>query len=519
MKEFLNSCLKSCKNIYEDNLPKGTFINVDLKKELLASIVTFLVALPLCLGVAIASGVPAVYGLITGIIGGMICGFFSGCPLQITGPAGGLIVIVLEIINQFGIEKMGFIVLAAGLIQVLIGYAGIAPWLQIVSPAIIRGMLGGIGVIIFASQFHVMLNSEPGASTIGNLVKIPELLFNTLIPSQDSTYHIAAGVGLLTFLVILFWETLPFASLKSAPPTLVAVIFISLVTNLLNLPIEYVSIPENIFEEVSFFNFNISLSDFANINFLIAIIALSFIASVEAILTTKAIDTMNPDSQTDHNKEIIAQGLGNSLVGMLGSLPLTGVIVRSVVAHESGGRTKLVAILQGFFLLLTLFLFAKLVAFIPLACLATILVLVSFNLMKIEDFKKIYDTSKSEFVICMITLILVVTTNIFAGVLIGVLLSGFKALKDLSKFSSKLIKHDSENIEIIINGSMNFINLPSLNTFFKQLPSEKKIVLNAIDLSYIDHSCFEAISNWEKQYIDAGGEVIIRWDKLKSVFA
>jgi MFS superfamily sulfate permease-like transporter len=490
----------------------------DVGKELLSSLVTYLVALPLCLGVAIASGVPPVYGLITGILGGVISGVFSGCSLQITGPAGGLIVIVIEIVHQFGIEKLGIIVLFAGILQILTGIFGLAPWFQIVSPAIIRGMLSGIGVVIFASQFHVMMNHPPLPGTVENLVAIPNLIFKTIMPKDENTYHLAAGIGLVTLLIIIFWNTLPFENTKKVPPTLVAVFFASAVAVFLQLPIDYVDIPANFASEIRYFDFGLVPDVLTNFDSLFAIAALTFIASIEAILTTKAIEKIDDRCKTQHNREIIAQGLGNSFAGFLNSLPLTGVIVRSVVAHKSGGRTKWVAVFQGLWILITLLFLKQVISLIPLASLAAILVLVSFNLVDFKDFRRLYKTNRVEFVISLITLVLVITTDIFTGVLAGVIIASVKSLKDLSKFKSKYNYLGEENIELKLEGSLNFINSYKLNNLLGSIPEGNRVVFNMNKLHYIDHSCFEVISNWEHNYAAKGGVVIVELDHIAQRF-
>lgn len=490
----------------------------DLGKELLASLVTYLVALPLCLGVAIASGVPPVYGLITGILGGVISGLFSGCSLQISGPAGGLIVIVIEIVHQFGIEKLGIIVLFAGILQIFTGIFGLAPWFQIVSPAIIRGMLSGIGVVIFASQFHVMMNHAPLPGTIENLLAIPSLVLETILPKDENTYHLAAGIGLVTLLIIIFWNTLPFEDIKKVPPTLVAVIFASAVAVFLQLPIDYVNIPENFIGEINPFDIGLIPDVLTNFDSLFAIAALTFIASIEAILTAKAIEKVDDGTRTHYNKEIIAQGLGNSFAGFLNSLPLTGVIVRSVVAHKAGGKTRLVAIFQGLWILITLLFLRQVIALIPLASLAAILVLVSYSLIDFKDFKRLYKVNRVEFVISIITLILVVTTDIFTGVLVGIIIASAKSLKDLSKFKSRYDYLGDGNIELKLEGSLNFINSHKLNNLLNSVPEENRVVFNMNRLHYVDHSCFEIISSWENNYAAKGGIVIVELDHIAQRF-
>lgn len=490
-----------------------------INKEIFSSIVVFLVALPLCLGVAIASGLDPIYGILTGIIGGIITGVFAGCPLQISGPAGGLIVVVIEIVHNFGIEKLGIIVLFAGLLQIFIGVTGLAPWFQIVSPAIIRGMLSAIGVIIFASQFHIMLDNTPYPGTIDNLWSIPKLIWKILAPQNESTYHIAAGIGLITLLGIMLWEVLPYKKVKQVPASLIAVVLASCTANFMNLPVDFVEIPDNPLSGIGFINLKLIPEVLSSTDTLIAIFGLAFIASVEAILSTKAMDNFLPlKDKTKHGKELVAQGLGNACAGLINSLPLTGVIVRSFAAFNSGGRTNLVAILHGVWLLLTLFIFKPLINLIPLASLAAILVYISVKLIDIDGFKKIYQVGKSEFIICLITFVMVIFTNIFEGVLIGIVLSGIKLLYQLSKFKSVSLIKDSNEIEIYLNGTLNFVNLPKLDKMLSRIPHQKNITFNSDNLESIDHCCIEAIEVWSDKYSENGGKIAIEWTHLNQKF-
>ncbi len=484
-------------------------------KELFASVVVFLVALPLCLGVAIASGVPAIYGLITGVVGGLVTGFFAGCPLQISGPAGGLIVIAYEIIAEFGIESLGLVVFLAGILQILVGQTGLATWFKIVSPAIIRGMLSGIGVIIFASQFHVMLGSTPAGSTLENLLTIPNLLLMTIIPKDETTYHIAAGVGLVTLLSIICWNALSEKLAKVVPASLIAVIVTVVVTNVLSLPIDYVNIPDNILSELKPIDFSGASKVLSSFDGLVTIITLAFIGSVQALLTTQVIDKERIESKTKLDKELTAQGVGNAIAGLLGVLPLTGVIVRSVVCINAGGMTRLVSIFQGVLIALTLLFFSDFVEYIPLAALAAILVYVSVKLINVKQFIEVTKYGKSELLICLVTFLLVIITNIFEGVLIGILLSSIKLLYNLSKFKSRLIRK-GKRYHLKLIGSVNFVNLPSLSKMLDGIPDLEEVVVDTSKLSYIDHTCFDYIDVWQKRYEALGGKVELERSYLES---
>ena len=220
-------------------------------RDLLASVVVFLVALPLCMGIAIASGLPPTAGIITGIIGGIMVGFLAGSPLQVSGPAAGLTVIVLEIVQKQGVEMLGVIVLFAGLLQLAAGVFKLGQWFRAVSPAVIHGMLVGIGVLILASQFHVMLDRAPIGSGIENLAGIPGALWSALTTGDA---HFAAGmVGALTIVTIFLWGSFAPKSLKIIPAPLVGVVVGMLAAAVFQLgSIKYVEVPDNIWSVTVF---------------------------------------------------------------------------------------------------------------------------------------------------------------------------------------------------------------------------------------------------------------------------
>ncbi len=190
-----------------DMPPGSQSILGNLKDDLFSSIVVFFVALPLCMGIAIASGAPPATGIITGIIGGLVVGFLSGCPLQVSGPAAGLIVIVFEYIQTYGMEKLGVIIILAGVHQMVAAWLQLGQWFRAVSPAVIHGMLGGIGLLILSSQFHIMIDDAPRATGLENLLSIPEGIVKAVLPTEGGPAHQeAAAIGVLTILTIILWN-------------------------------------------------------------------------------------------------------------------------------------------------------------------------------------------------------------------------------------------------------------------------------------------------------------------------
>jgi MFS superfamily sulfate permease-like transporter len=219
------------------------------RHDLPASVVVFLVALPLCMGIAIASGVPpekaAAVGIVTGIVGGLVVGLLAGSPLQVSGPAAGLSVLVFELVQGHGWGAVGPAVLVAGVVQLVAAALGLGQWFRAVSPTVIKGMLAGIGVLIVASQFHVMVDDRPRGSGLANLLSIPEAVAKGLVPADGSTHHQAALVGLATIAVIIAWSTLTPKRWSVVPPPLVAVVVAAGVVAALGLPVKRVTLPDN----------------------------------------------------------------------------------------------------------------------------------------------------------------------------------------------------------------------------------------------------------------------------------
>ena len=312
----------------------------NFSKDLLASIVVFLVAIPLCLGIAIASGLPPTAGVITGIIGGIFVGSISGSPLAVSGPAAGLVVLVVEIVAKHGIMMFGEILMAAGMLQMLAGYFKLGVWFRAISPAVIHGMLAGIGILIIGSQFHIMLDRKPLASGIQNLIHIPSAIMES-IAGQNGNIN-AGLIGLLTIFTIVLWTKFAPKKLKLIPGALVGVLIAILVANVMHLHLKYISDlfvnPADISNLANAVKLPSLAAFYSMFNFqvLVAVFSLAFVASAESLLSASAVDQMHSGIRTKYDKELFAQGLGNTVCGCLGVLPMTGVIVRSSANVAAG---------------------------------------------------------------------------------------------------------------------------------------------------------------------------------------
>lgn len=520
-------------------------------RDLLASIVVFLVALPLCMGVAIASGVPPVLGLITGVIGGLLVGMISGSPLQVSGPAAGLTVLVLDVVNRNRLEYarkvaltlgeevnqdrlaelaatpealahavsvLGIIVLIAGMLQLAAGLLKLGQWFRAVSPAVIHGMLAGIGMLIFASQFHVMVDDTPKGNGLQNLLHIPQAVIKGLVPNGDNPAHLwAARVGILTIGVILLWKAFAPKRLKIIPAPLLAVVAGAAFSQALGLNIAHIDLPalSDAFRwpDVSLLITGIDSHVLTNG------IAIGLIASAETLLCATAVDKMHSGPRTRYDRELAAQGVGNIICGLLGALPMTGVIVRSSANVEAGARTRLSTILHGLWLLLAVAFFGFVLEMVPKSALAAILVFTGYKLMDPKAARELWRYSKSEAAIYAITFGTIVATDLLTGVITGVVLSAVKLLYTFSHLAIRLEEDPAGRRTVMhLDGAATFIRLPKLAAALEKVPATTELHVHMEQLSYIDHACLDLLMNWEKQHEATGGSLVIDWDSLTARF-
>ncbi len=489
--------------------------------DLLASVVVFLVALPLCLGVSIASGVPPTAGLITGIVGGIVVGLLAGSPLQVSGPAAGLTVLIWQLVQHHGLPMLGVIVLLAGLMQLVAGLLKLGQWFRAVSPAVIHGMLAGIGVLIFASQFHVMLDRKPIGKGIENFMGIPGALMDSLSAGGPALQ--ALMIGLLTIVVIALWTKFAPKRLKVLPGPLVAVIAAVAACALLQLKIKYIpdllGNPEDIHNIWSVIQFptleNLKLVFTPEI--LAAAASVAFIASAETLLCASAVDQMHQGPRTKYDRELTAQGVGNAICGIFGVLPMTGVIVRSSANVEAGGKTRASAILHGVWLLVFVAVLPFTLQYIPVASLAGVLVFTGYKLAYPKAVPGLLRYGKTEVAIYLTTIITIVATDLLKGVLLGLLLS---LVKLLYVFSHLDIKQENKinRVDLWLTGAATLIRLPKLAAHLEQVAPGTEVHVHFESLDYIDHACLDLLNNWEKQHEATGGTLVIEWEELSQKY-
>lgn len=487
-------------------------------QDLLSSVVVFLVALPLCMGIAIASGVPPAAGLITGIIGGIVAGAFSGCPLQVSGPAAGLAVIVYELVQKFGIESLVPIVVMAGIIQLGAGVLKAGQLFRAISPAVIHGMLAGIGVLIFAAQFHVMVDDKPRENGIQNLLSIPSAIQKGIWPVDGSSHHLAAFLGLATIIILIGWAKLAPKKLKWVPGALVAVVFSTTVAQAFGLPVRYVDLPGNLLGTLSLPTLSF-LQGALRPDLMLAALTVAFVASAETLLSATAVDQMHDGPRTQYDKELRSQGIGNMLAGLLGGLPMTGVIVRSATNVAAGAQTRASAMLHGLWLLILVAAVPFVLRMVPTASLAAVLVYTGYKLVNPDNVKRLLRFGGAPVVIYAATLIMIVATDLLTGIVVGLVCSLAKVIYGLTHMDVRVSRDGVRGrIDLEIIGAATFIRMPKLIDALDALPRNEEVHVHLQGLIYIDHACMEAISNWERQRSNKGARVVVEWDELMAKY-
>ena len=486
---------------------RALFSPATLSRDAIASIVVFLVAMPLCMGIAVASGVPPEKGLITGIIGGIVVGSLAGSPLQVSGPAAGLAVIVFELVRDKGLSALGPILVLAGLVQVVAGVFRLGGWFRAISPAVVHGMLAGIGVLIVVGQFHVLFDAKPLPSGLQNLSAMPGRLFG-LSANNIQGAELAFAVGLLTIAGMLGWERLRPAALRLVPGALVGVLAGTAAAVLFGLDVARVNVPESIAGAVTLPGPDF-VARFLDPSLLASALAIAFIASAETLLSAAAVDRMHDGVRTDYNKELRAQGVGNMLCGAAGALPMTGVIVRSSANVQAGAMTRVSAILHGVWILGFVALLPWVLQAIPMAALGAILVVTGWRLVSLSHVRHLFHGyGLLPVVIWAATLLVVVAEDLLTGVLVGIALSLLELIPHLRQLRLKVdSREDATGSEITLAGAATFLTLPRLTGAIEAVPAGMPVRLDLTGVSAVDHTSAETLRDWLQRRRAAGSPV------------
>lgn len=484
-----------------------------LKTDMLSGMVVFLVALPLCLGIAIASGAPPFAGIICGVIAGIIVGSLSVSNVSVSGPAAGLIAIVLVAITDLGYEPFLVAVVIAGLIQLSLGFAKAGTISSYFPTAVIEGMLVAIGIIIIMKEIPHAIGydkAHEGDWFSYELLSSDKGFFTEIIHAFNYA-HLGAIIITVVSLVILFafMKVPALKKIKVVPGALVAVIVGVIINELFKSTGSSLAISQEHLVTLptasSFSEFigqfsTPDFSAFTNSKVWIVGVTIAIVASIETLLCLEAGDKMDPLKRySSANKELKAQGIGNMLSGLIGGLPMTSVIVRTTANINAGAKTKLSAIAHGVFLLLAVLAIPGLLNKIPLACLAAILIMIGLRLASPKVFLHVWHTGKHQFIPFIVTVIAVVATDLLKGVAIGLAVSIIFILRGnmkLAYFFKKEKHHEGETIHIDLAQEVSFLNKAAIKQTLAHLPANSKVIIDAANTVYIDYDVLELIRDF-----------------------
>ena len=489
----------------------------EIKNDLPASIIVFFVALPLCLGIALASGAPLFSGVIAGIIGGIVVGFASGSSLGVSGPAAGLAVIVLSAITSLGSWQVFLLaVVLSGVIQLVMGFAKAGFVAYFFPSAVIKGMLTGIGLLIILKQIpHALGYDNNTEGDVSFLQLNGENTFSSIVNACDVFSMGAVFIAAISIIILILWDVFLIKKhrifqLIQAP---IVVVVFGIMMNIIyqqgwlnfylttgqvvNLPV-----PENLSD---FFNQFITpdFSAITNIEVWKIAFIMAIVASLETLLCVEATDKLDPNKQvTSTDRELKAQGLGNIISGLIGGLPITQVIVRSSANIAFGGKTKLSAILHGIFLLLSVISIANVLNMIPLASLASILIIVGYKLAKPVLFKQMYLLGWEQFMPFMATILGILLTDLLMGISIGMVFGIFYTLRH-SYYNSHYLKNimsleeGHEVHHLVLAEEVSFFNKASILKTLNDIPQNSKVIIDYSNSKSIAYDVLEIIDDYE----------------------
>lgn len=482
------------------------------KSDLLAGMVVFLVALPLCLGIAVASGAPPFAGIICGVIAGIVVGALSGSNVSVAGPAAGLIAILLAAITDLGYETFLLAVVIAGGIQLLLGIIKAGTISSYFPTCVIEGMLVAIGIIIIKKEIpHAIGYDKAHEGDFFAFEKGSETGFFTEIINSINYAHVGAIIITVVSIAILiaFNKVAFLKKIKFVPGALIVVIvgiiinevFKATGSNLVISQDHLVTLPTASTLNEFFGQFTTpDFSAFTSSKVWLVGATIAVVASIETLLCLEAADKMDPMKRfSSANTELKAQGLGNILSGLIGGLPMTSVIVRTTANINAGAKTKLSAMAHGVFLLLTIVLIPSLLNKIPMACLAAILIMIGLRLASPKVFMHMWHAGKYQFIPFIVTVLAVVLTDLLRGVGIGLAVSIIFLLKGnmkLAYFFKKEKHHEGETIYIDLAQEVSFLNKAAIKQTLAHLPPNSKVVINAANTVYIDYDVLALIRDF-----------------------
>jgi len=474
-------------------MPLGGLASTVLRYDVPASLVVFLVALPLSLGIAVASDAPPLAGLIAAIVGGLVAGAVGGSPLQVSGPAAGLTVIVAGLIAEFGWKITCAITVCAGLLQIVFGLSKVGRAALAISPMVVHAMLAGIGITIALQQVHLLLGGETHSSAWHNLVDLPVHL-----SEADGAGML---LGLLVIVILVAWRRVP-PTLRKIPGPLVAIVIATVVSLVFAVDVPRIALNGSLVDALQL----PALPEGNWGAFAAGVLTVALIASVESLLTAVAVDRMRPGVRSNLDRELVGQGTANAVSGAIGGLPITGVIVRSSANVTAGAQTRASSMLHGLWVLVFAVPFAGLAEKIPTAALAGLLVVIGVQLVKITHIQTARRTG--DMTVYLVTVTGVVFLNLLNGVLLGLAVSILLTVWRLANTKVAVRPESDGAWRVEVDGSPTFLSLPRLHKALAAVPVGTPVTLR-ISAIFMDHAAGEFIEAWQRQHEATGGAVTV----------
>lgn len=474
------------------------WIREDARFDVPASLVVFLVAVPLSLGIAVASDAPVTAGLIAAAAGGILAGLLGGAPLQVSGPAAGLTVVVAETVAEFGWEATCAITAMAGLLQLVLGATRLGRYALAISPTVVTAMLAGIGVSIVLGQLNVALGSSSQPSAWENLTGIASAM------TTPDVHAVLAAAGVVP--ILLAWPRLP-KRVRVVPGQLVAVVLITLLAAAWLPGAERVDLGGDLLAQIG----SVALPEGTSLAIAGAVLTMALIASVESLLSAVAIDRLHDGPRARLDRELIGQGVANTASGALGGLPVTGVIVRSSANVAAGARTRASAVLHGVWLLVFALVLVGLVEQIPLAALAGLLIVMGTNLVKPVDIQQARD--RGELWIWVLTIGGVLALNLIEGVLLGLLGALALTLWRVTRVDVDVRRSgdaaDGRELWLAeVRGSLSFLAIPLIVPRLARIPEGQVVEIDLL-VDYLDPAGRDQVVEWAERYTARGGQAVV----------
>ena len=515
-----------------------TFIS-DIPKNLFSGFVVSLIALPLGLGLALASGAPPISGIIAAIVGGTVVAILGGSNVTITGPGNGLVVVILAAITTLGNGDMhqGFLftlaaIVISGVIMIILGFLRLGSLGDFFPASAIQGMLAAIGIGIFAKQIHVMFgNLNAKGSIIDLLLQVPQGIID-LIKTDNSSIFYAGLVGVISLLIMIFYSKIRNRFFQLIPaPMWIVVLSVGLyyyfdLFSTADYPIDkslLINLPDDILSNFAFPDF----SKIYQFDFINAVISITLIASIESLLSIKAVDKLDPlKRRSNVNKDIRALGLATVISGFLGGLNVVTVIARSSVNVNNKGSNRSANFFHAGFLIVFIVLFASELRKIPLPALAAILVYTGYKLASPENIKKVFNIGKEQLIIFLITLFTTIATSLITGIIVGILITFIIHIiinKNILLFIKNALKpnvlmfKEEDTYYVSVKNFSSFLNYTKLKSKLDQIPENEEAIIDFSLCDFVDHSVMENMSNYSETFKRKGGDFeVIGLDDSKS---